>query len=300
MLCGLPGSGKSTYAAKLHRNYGYQIHSSDELRKTLFNDINEQNQNNILFDNLHKNIKSDLLNGKNVVYDATNISRKQRIHFLNSIKHIPCIKYCVLIPTPYDICLKNNKQRERSVPIPVIAKMYKSFQIPYYRDGFDAVLIDSTQLPSELNAFEKIKELSNIEQDNPYHTYSIGEHCKRAAKYIIEHNGDKILKWAALLHDIGKPFCKSFTDTKGNPSKYAHYYGHENVSAYLSLGYLKKYFSNTEDILKVAYIINHHMRLLQIEQLKNSNIIKNRLREQVGNEIMQYLTTLYAADKAAT
>lgn len=299
-MCGLPGSGKSVYAEKLQNDYGYRIHSSDNLRNVLFNNVNEQNKNDILFRILHKNIKSDLLSGKNVIYDATNINRKKRIAFLNSISNIPCIKYCILLPTPYHICLENNKQRERSVPTHVIERMYKSFQIPYYRDGFDAVFIDSTKLPSGLNVFEQIKELTSIEHDNPNHTYSIGEHCKRTAKYIIEHNGDKILKWAALLHDIGKPFCKSFTDSKGNPSKYAHYYGHENVSAYLSLGYLKNYFSNTENILKTAYIINHHMRLLQIEQLNNSNVIKNRLRKQVGNEIMQYLTTLYIADKAAT
>ena len=38
MLVGLPGSGKSTYAAQ-YKVKGYHVHSSDDIREELFSDI---------------------------------------------------------------------------------------------------------------------------------------------------------------------------------------------------------------------------------------------------------------------
>ena len=43
MMCGLPGSGKSTYAEKLEEE-GYIIHSSDKIREEL-GDVNDQSKN---------------------------------------------------------------------------------------------------------------------------------------------------------------------------------------------------------------------------------------------------------------
>lgn len=81
MLVGLAGAGKSTYAKTLRGNYA--IHSSDDLRKEMFGDENENSKENNekLFTELHKRIKDDLRKGVNVIYDATNLNRKRRIAF---------------------------------------------------------------------------------------------------------------------------------------------------------------------------------------------------------------------------
>ena len=70
MLVGLPGSGKSTYS-KTQKDF--VIHSSDALREELYGDENCQDNNTDLFAILHSRIKTDLIDGKNVIYDATNI-----------------------------------------------------------------------------------------------------------------------------------------------------------------------------------------------------------------------------------
>ena len=89
MMCGLPGSGKSTYADELARKEGFIVHSSDKIREEL-GDVNDQSKNEQVFTILHKRIKDDLRSEKNVIYDATNINRKRRVAFLRELKHILC------------------------------------------------------------------------------------------------------------------------------------------------------------------------------------------------------------------
>ena len=120
MLIGLPGSGKSTLAESMttsgdNEEYKPVIHSSDGLRKELFGDEATQGDNNKLFTELHRRIKADLIAGKDVIYDATNISKKLRIQFLNELKNISCTPICLCMMTSYETCLKNNEKRDRKV-----------------------------------------------------------------------------------------------------------------------------------------------------------------------------------------
>jgi predicted kinase len=70
---GLPGSGKSTWMENHKEELDMIIHSSDAIREE-FGNINDQSKNDLVFQTLHNRVKEDLLNGKNVCYDATNLS----------------------------------------------------------------------------------------------------------------------------------------------------------------------------------------------------------------------------------
>lgn len=59
-------------------------------------------------------------------------------------------------------------------------------------------------------------------QRNPHHLYDVWEHSIRAAAQVP---ADPVLRWAALLHDCGKPACKT-VDEQG----IGHFYGHPAVS----------------------------------------------------------------------
>ena len=78
MMVGLPGSGKSLTAKAFLNTI---THSSDAIRAEIFSDENRQDQQELVFQTLHKRVLNDLANGKNVVYDATNISYKRRMVF---------------------------------------------------------------------------------------------------------------------------------------------------------------------------------------------------------------------------
>lgn len=301
MMCGLPGSGKSCKAKTLSEKLDCIVFSSDQIRKELFGDENSQENNNKVFRILHERVIGALKAGQNVIFDATNLNSRKRSAFLRQIKKIDCYKFCYLIPTPYEDCIKNNKKRERQVPELVIKNMYKSFQVPYYNEGFDDIIVDWSVLKRDKwNGDKAIYKLRRIKHDNPHHKYTIGEHCMKAQSYAILNTTDMMVWRAALLHDVGKRFCKEFDD-----NKVAHYYGHESVSAYMSLAYMKQYASSRahctqEDILKVAFLINYHMRIMQLENLTNEEQKRralSRMRRKLGDDLMNDLMLLREADE---
>lgn len=308
MLVGLPGSGKSTYIEKCCENC--TVHSSDAIREELSGDINNQNINSQVFKILHKRIKADLIAGKNTVYDATNISWKRRKAFLQEIGNIDCWKDCILMATPFELCVERNNNRDRKVPYSVIERMYKNFDIPWYNEGWDTIEIAYANA-SVMNQYGDwsrfITDHMEFDQESKWHTETLGEHCYKTLLYLHAHENELNAintcetKIAAALHDCGKPFCKTFKDSTGKDSDFAHYYNHENVGAYKSLFYSKE---DGVDSLLVAALIRWHMVLhffkdwkpKTVEKYENEFTCTDWLNEQ---EFYKALKILHEGDKNA-
>ena len=141
-MVGLPGSGKSTIAKLISKQYHAEVFSSDALREELYGDIDDKKHNQEVFAELHRRIKVCLKSGKDVVYDAYNISSKRRMAFLREIKNIPCKKVCVIAAIPYEACLENNLKRNRHVPQWAIKRMYRQWNTPYWFEGWDDIRLD--------------------------------------------------------------------------------------------------------------------------------------------------------------
>lgn len=290
MMIGLPGSGKSSKAKEIAELYNAKIHSSDEIRAE-FGNVQSQDANQKVFHEMHKRIKSDLLNGNSVIYDATNINYKRRMSFLNEIRKYSCEKIAVLMALPYRACITNNYSRERQVPIDVITRMHKNLHIPYWYEGWDDIKIenycDTLYLPSDFYL-----EYKDFDQENSHHTETLGDHCLAVSNFL---SSDPLLQIAGILHDCGKPFTKSFTNGKGEITEEAHYYQHHLVGAYNSLFYLTK-----ENPLDVAILIQWHMQPYFWEQDTN-NGEKQRLKYERlwGSELYKKIMLLHEADKLA-
>ena len=67
MMCGVSGSGKSTWADAYAKVYHAQVFSSDTIRAELFGDENNQKHNSQVFDILHERVHSALIQGKDCV-----------------------------------------------------------------------------------------------------------------------------------------------------------------------------------------------------------------------------------------
>jgi predicted kinase len=215
MMCGLPCSGKSTKTQELAKNYNANIHSSDAIREELTGDINNQENNALVFKTLHQRVKDDLRNGKSCVYDACNISYKTRMAFLQELKNISCEKICILMATPYEECLQRNAERGRKVPEEVIKKMYMNFAIPWYTiEGWDYIKIEYA--PGSKNSFgtpqEWIKSVLNFNQNNSHHQLTLGEHCRKVGVDLIGSSNE--LAVAGLLHDCGKTKCGTYNEVE--------------------------------------------------------------------------------------
>lgn len=293
MMVGLPGSGKSVKAKELAERFNANIHSSDEIREELFNDVNCQDKNGKVFEVLHKRVVADIQAGKNTVYDATNINYKRRREFLQKLSKFECQKVCIFMVTPFEVCAKRNQLRERVVPYDVLVRMYKTFWVPYYYEGWDHIAL---VYPEDFVCFDT-KELFNgenglnfINQDNPHHTYTVGHHCL-AAYGCVETDSKELLE-ATLLHDIGKPFTKSFVNSKGETTEIAHYYEHHHVSAYDSFFYSDPALNR----LYVANVIQWHMRPFELEKVPNPDRAMDKFKSLVGEQLYEDVMLLHQAD----
>lgn len=274
MLVGIPGSGKSTLAQK-YKNDNTIIHSSDALREELYGSEDNQDHNTELFNELHNRIKTDLNSGKNVIYDACNISSKRRTAFLKELKNIPCEKICIIAATPINICKRQNLSRERHVPEYVIDRMYQSWNTPYYFEGWDDIKIEYSKESYRnfnLTPSEWIMRMKDYKQDNPWHLETLGEHSQKYGDYIHDKDPNNILlQTSGYIHDLGKPYMKKFEDTKGNKTKYAHYYNHENVGAYECL--FLNYESMNINPLDISIRVNLHSKLQNSSDKTNNKYL---------------------------
>lgn len=295
MMVGLVGSGKSYTAKKLADEYDANIHSSDAIREELTNDVNNQDNNDLVFKTLHNRIKEDLRNGKNCIYDATNINYKLRMSFLQELKNIPCEKLCMIMATPYEECLKNNASRDRVVPEYVIKRMYHNFDVPWYYEGWDKIeLLYYYDYPRYYGTPHNFyMSVIDFNQDNSHHTLTLGEHCRGVYNRVKDAREE--LVYAGLLHDCGKPFCKTFTNSKGEVTELAHYYNHERVGSYNSLFYD---MDNGVDHLEIAVLIRWHMQPYFWEK-NNNEKLQNKYRKLWGEKLYTNIMRLHEADKAA-
>lgn len=302
MMIGLPASGKSTIAKKYAKKENAIIISTDELRQELLGNENSQENNELIFKEAEKRLKENIINDKNVIFDATNISYKRRIDWLNRFNKFNVYKIAILIATPYEECLLRNAKRDRKVPEEVIKNMYHNFYVPQYYEGFNKIIVEYNS-----NYTFVFDDLQDIPQDNPHHRLSVLEHCKLAKDKAVEiaHN-DKIFKKeqfirAALLHDIGKLKTKTFINAKGEETETAHFYNHEKVSAYDSLfNYSVKLWITGRKPTKILglrtiALIQWHMLLW----LDLSNKSVKKYKNLLGENFWKELEKLHIADKEA-
>lgn len=274
---GIPGSGKSHFAKELAKKEKALILSSDEIRHELYGDSTIQ-KSRIIYRVLYERLNEYIKNGQSVIVDATNIDRERRMFSLNKLKGIQA--ECYYFDTPFDICMKRNQKRKRTVDYRILEKNRKDFQFPMLGEGFDDIHIVHepksygiakdefvsliTNRPSYEELFKKLKkipifrEMYQFNQENIHHQFLLCEHTYLVYQYIDEmyEQEDKlVLLLAALFHDIGKPFCKKYKPLKNSYG----YYGHESVSSQIACHFLMELGFEKEFVLQVVNLIQLHM-----------------------------------------
>lgn len=132
LLVGIAGSGKSTLAMKAFYNNALVV-SSDECRKEICGDEANQSVNAQAFQLFYKKIEDGILNGKQVIADATNLDKFSRTKIYDIAKRNNVPIYALVFNVPLDIIKEQNKMRDRVVPEYVIDNMFKKMQTTYYQ-----------------------------------------------------------------------------------------------------------------------------------------------------------------------
>lgn len=129
----------------------------------------------------------------------------------------------------------------------------------------------------------ELKPMVGFDQHSPHHAYDLYTHTAHVVGAVP---GDLTLRWAALLHDVGK--LTTFTlDETGR----GHFYGHAQMSAEAADAILRRLKAPTALREGAAVLIRHHMTRLE----EDKRLLKRRVRI-LGWETMEQLLQLQEAD----
>ncbi len=131
------------------------------------------------------------------------------------------------------------------------------------------------------------KNMASCSQETVYHKYDVLEHSLRALKFCKSES--LAVRLAILLHDVGKPQCKTIDE-----KSIAHFYGHAHVGAKIAKKELERLCFDRKTIEYVCKLIRHHRT--KFPKSKNEML---RLFKRFGGGFTKDLLILMKCDLMA-
>lgn len=154
----------------------------------------------------------------------------------------------------------------------------------------------------------ELDSMLDTEQNNPHHCYDVGHHSLKAVQGVNriwqEQKGYSekehvMLVYAALLHDVAKPDCRT-TDEDGID----HFYGHPERGEQKAREILRRLRFDNDTVATVGCLIRYHDR--RHENCLRSGVYSDqgkkamrRLMNEAGEKAMPLLFYLQQADLLA-
>lgn len=138
LAIGLPGSGKTTWFSRR----GVTPLSSDLLRNILFDDVEEQRYQGLVFSTLRSLLRARLIARMPWNYvDATNLSAHERRQWIKMASSFGYETQAVFFDVPLEVCLERNRKRDRNVNEEVMRKMAEKLKPPTFEEGFAKITV---------------------------------------------------------------------------------------------------------------------------------------------------------------
>lgn len=163
------------------------------------------------------------------------------------------------------------------------------------RDEFEKILVSPTP-GNTIKTLNKLGIMSYIipeydalttcTQNNPYHKFNAEDHTLCAID--SDAHPQAIMRWAELMHDIGKPVCKTHNDI----NNVDHFYGHPKISAEITEKTLRNLHYDNHDIEQVTTLVQYHDADLKLKTMR-------KLAGKYGIEWLGMLVALKTYDMLA-
>lgn len=121
---------------------------------------------------------------------------------------------------------------------------------------------------------------------NKWHRYDVWGH---AMACVDASGGDPILRLSALLHDVGKPATRAFSDKTNDYT----FYEHERVGAELVEPMLARLRFSNEERERITHLVRHH--LVCYDSSWSDAAVRRWIR-RIGQERLEDLYALNEAD----
>jgi len=140
--------------------------------------------------------------------------------------------------------------------------------------------------------FPELALCTGIPQSNKRKNLDLFQHIMYALDSVkLSHPRCKIIRAAALLHDIGKPQCQT------NINDELHFYGHEKAGAFLTERILFRWGFKKDFIKKISSLVSLH---LFDASKKISDLSVRKLINKAGPDNIHNLLDLRIADRYGT
>lgn len=131
--------------------------------------------------------------------------------------------------------------------------------------------------------FPEWDAMLSCQQNTPHHSFDVGHHTMVVLQQV---EATKVLRLAALLHDVAKPVSKK-TDKKGRD----HFVGHPSLGAVMAKDIMRRWKLDNATIDAVCRLVKYHD---ERPELTPRNV--RRLVHRIGVDYMDDLLKLQRAD----
>ena len=131
----------------------------------------------------------------------------------------------------------------------------------------------------------EIAPMFGFEQHNPHHNRNVWAHTAAVVSAI---RPVPVLRWTALLHDVGKPLCFTLDETG-----VGHFYGHPSISTGLAQEILRRLRFDNAARNRILLLVKNHDTPRPAEE-KGIKRLMNRL----GADAAKQLVEVHRADTA--
>ena len=138
--------------------------------------------------------------------------------------------------------------------------------------------------PVFLQVIPELSQCVDFDQHSRHHAYDVFTHTDRVVAAV---DPDPVLRWAALLHDVGKP--QVFTRDEAG---HGHFLGHAKVSAQMAEDILRRLKASNQLREQVVFLILHHMDVISTDKKA-----MHKLLNKYSYETVKQMITFQFADR---